>query len=192
MRPFLPNYTILLITGIVTVALIVNPSFTDWKTVDISYVLGLCKKSDEKLIRKAIRNYNAAVSGIYATNGDATDELAVIPATRYEKRRIYKDVNNLKADGVLVAFDRDSEVVDKVEFVSRHLATAESTELWVNMLKHYPDRRSMSNLKALNVHCRYHLTSLEDGEWRVYRMEVFPQGEPRQNVTRNRALNVFH
>jgi len=72
------------------------------------------------------------------------------------------------------------------------MATAESTELWVNMLKRYPDRRSMTNLKALKVHCRYHLTSLEDGEWRVYRMEVFPQGEPMQKPIRSRALHVFH
>jgi len=108
MQTFLRKNQILLLSAILTGVLIINPSCADWKSVDIPYIFGLRMKSDEQLIRKTIRNYNAAVSGIYATNGDATDELAVIPATRYEKRRIYKDVNTLKADGVLVAFDRYS------------------------------------------------------------------------------------
>lgn len=143
---------------------------------NLLFRLGMNHDAEEKLVRKAVREYNAATSGIYSTSGLAIQELDVIPASDVEKRRIYKDVNLLRTDGLLVVFDRDKETIESVEFLNRQRVTVVSSETWVLKMQDFATRRALTNLKGSQVRCRYHLWRIK-GRWLVDQVEVFPVDE---------------
>jgi len=138
--------------------------------------LGIGRTAEEVQIRQVVRAYNAATQGSYATAGLAVDELAAMPAYPLEKRRIYKDLNLLRNSGKMVVFDRDKESIESVRFLARDRAVVTSDEIWVLVLQDFATRRKLTNLKASQIHCRYHLFRFE-GSWKVDRVEVFPGTE---------------
>jgi hypothetical protein len=145
--------------------------------------LGISRVAEEAQLRRLVRTYNAATQGSYATAGLAVEELAVIPAYNLEKRRIYKDINLLRLSGKMVVFDKDKETIEKVTFVNRDEAFVTTSEMWVMVLQDFATRRKLTNLKASQVQCRYHLL-YHEGVWKVERAEVFPVDEklPPLNV----------
>jgi hypothetical protein len=149
--------------------------------------LGIGKGKEIEQIRKAVRTYNSSTQGVYATAGLAVDELAVIPATGQEKRRIYKDVNMLRTANLMVVFDKDKEVVEQVSFLDRTRAVAVTDEVWVLVLQEFTTRRKITNLKASQIRCRYHLLHY-DGTWSVARVEVFPAEEALPSLNYRPAL----
>jgi len=139
--------------------------------------LGLNDAREKAAVEDAVLLYNKVSASFYSTAGDdLRDGIAVIPAAPLIKRRLVKDINVLKGDGLLMVFDRDSLDMRKVYFIHRNFAVAETDEVWGVALQDVHTRKPVFNVKAVVVKARYQFIK-EKEKWVIYEVDVYPKDE---------------
>ena len=155
-----------------------NPEASDHLRLHLS---GSLKAKEKQAVEEAVVQYNKLASSFYNTAGYMVG-LEDIPATQLLKRRIFKDINMLKGDGLVLVFDRDSLQVKKIDFSSRNVALAETEEVWAVAFQALDTRKPVFDVKATEMTVRYLLHReqfLDKGKrWIVYEVDVYPKGEP--------------
>lgn len=145
-------------------------------------------KEQEEAVRQAVKEYNIVSAGFYSMAGDAKEGLAVIPAAPLLKRRLFKDINMLKRDGLVMVFDRDRDEVKRVYFPRRDIAVAETFEVWAVGLQDVKTRKPAFTVKGVEVKARYlfHKEPYPGHglRWVAYDVDVYPMDEeiPELNV----------
>ncbi|MHB8845684.1 MAG: hypothetical protein ACYC7L_13175 [Nitrospirota bacterium] len=140
----------------------------------------------------SITQYNKNSAGFYTTAGEAREGLAVIPASKLLRRRLFQDINMLKREGLVMVFDLDSQKITSTRLLNRNTALAQTEEVWAVALQEVQTRRSVFSVKASTVSVRY-LLHFEPGQtgdpmWIVYEADVYPKGEPVPDLNVQRAL----
>ncbi len=137
-------------------------------------------KAETRAVEETIKEYIKNSAGLYNTGG-FVDILEEIPAVPMIKRRIMKDINMLKGDGLIMVFDKDDADVTHLEVNNRMFAEARTREVWAVVLQDAVTRAPVFNIKAIAVNARYLLYkgSLrgEEERWIVYHVDVYPEGE---------------
>ncbi|MCK5602247.1 hypothetical protein KAR91_10270 [Candidatus Pacearchaeota archaeon] len=132
-------------------------------------------------VRSAIKQYNINSAQFYNTAGDDKSGLPFIPAAPLLKRRLFKDINMLSGDGLLVVFDRDRDEFIRAYFPRKDLAVAESREVWAMVLQDADTRKPRTTVKAISVKVRYIFKkepySNQGLTWVVYEADVYPDDE---------------
>ena len=125
----------------------------------------------------AIKQYNINSADFYNTGGDKGG-LDDIPAAPLLKRRLFKDINMLKEDGLVMVFDRDRDEIKRIYFPERNIAVAESVEVWAMALQEVKSRDLVYSIKAVEIKVRYILKwelSPQRGQgWVVHHVDVYP------------------
>lgn len=150
------------------------------------------RQAEKELVREEVRQYNAVSASFYSTAGESTAGLDVIPAAPLLKRRLYKDINMLKADGFVMVFDRDRTDIRRIYFPERDLSAAEVDEVWAVSLQDLKSRKSVFNVKAVEVRVRYLFRKqpfLKSGKrWIAYAVDVYPEGEAVPEFSRGSSI----
>jgi hypothetical protein len=158
---------------------------------NLSFRLGVDRELKEEQVVEAVRLYNRVSAAFYGTAGD-TAGLDFIPAAPFLKRRLFKDISTLKADGLLMVFDLDSHRVVTVRFHRPDMAEAVTEEVWAMALQDVETREPASTVKARKVRARYvlHHGALRPGDerWFVTDMDVYPSGADIPPVVPEPAL----
>lgn len=139
---------------------------------NLLFHLHVGRSGETARIGLAIKQYNKASAGIYATGG-LLDELNVIPAAPLLKRALFQDINILRDNGHLMVFDLDSQKVERVDFINRGFALAVTKEVWGVTVQDFYTRKWITTIKGSEVRARYQLRK-EKGQWIVHQLEVFP------------------
>ncbi|MDT8316475.1 MAG: hypothetical protein RQ824_00600 [bacterium] len=148
----------------------------------MSFKLGLYdQKSEEEEVKMAVKQYNINSAQFYNTAGEDKSALPIIPAAPLLKRRLFKDINTLKKDGLLIVFDRDRDEFLNIYFPRRDLAVAETREVWAMVLQDVKTREPRTTVKAESVKVRYVLKKEAYSRlglvWVVYEADVYPDDE---------------
>lgn len=144
-------------------------------------------KAETGAIGESIKNYVKDSAALY-NSGGFVDILEEMPAAPIIKRRIMKDVNMLKGDGLIMIFDKDDVDITDIEIQNRMFVEARTHEVWAAALQDAKTRVPVFNVKAITVNARYLLYkgSLrgEEEQWIVYHVDVYPENEdiPDLNV----------
>ena len=130
-------------------------------------------------IADAIKLYNRYSSSFYNTAG--FEGLSEIPAAPLLKRRLVKDINMLKGDGLLMVFDRDRADIRNISFINREVAIAYTEEMWLMNLQDMKKRKPVFSIKASVIKGRYllHKEPLYDKgpKWVIHEVDVYPEDE---------------
>lgn len=139
------------------------------------------RERESKAIDAERGQYNAVSSAFYGTAGEFTAGLDEIPAAPMLKRRLFKDINMLKGDGLVMVFDRDRDELKRVYFINRDLAVAEAEEVWGVNIQDVKTRRPVYNLKAVDVKVRYlfHREPFrgKGKRWIAHKVDVYPMDQ---------------
>jgi hypothetical protein len=133
-------------------------------------------------VSESVRLYNKLSASFYNTGG-YVEGLDEIPAAPLVKRRLFKDINMLKSDGLLMVFDRDRVEESGISFRNRTAAIAETEETWLVSLQEIETRKPVFNVKASQVRVRYLLEKRpfprqeDDEKWIVREVDVYPLNE---------------
>lgn len=152
-------------------------------------------KEQKEFVMMAVKEYNLVSSGFYSTAGEAKEGLAYIPAAPLLKRRLFKDINMLKRDGLVMVFDRDRDELKGVYFPKRDVAVAETEEVWAVAIQDVKTRESVTTVKGVEVKARYVLhKEAYPGKgltWVVHYVDVYPADEdvPDLNIRRVMGKN---
>lgn len=149
---------------------------------NLLFHLNLNKKGERSAIEAAVMQYNKNSASFYNTGGFLAG-LDEIPAAPLLKRRLFKDINMLKGDGLVMVFDKDSITVRKVYFKNKDFGVAETDEVWAVALQDIKTRKPVFNVKAVEVKGRYVFIK-EKSRWLAYEADVYPKGEnvPEFNI----------
>ena len=142
---------------------------------NLLFNLGVGRSSETELIRRTIKQYNSATSGFYASGGYLA-EFAILPADNLIKRKHYQNIVQLNRDGVVLVFDQDKTVSQKIHFYNRNQACVIATEQWAMAFQDTQTRKKLSNVKGTRLVVRY-MMRREQGKWIVSDVEVFPGTE---------------
>ncbi len=145
----------------------------------IFHISSKYKQQEIDDIKSAVKQYNTNSASFYNSAGflAGLDEIPAIPLI---KRMLFKDINSLKSDNLVMVFDKDSVEFDDVRFVNREIAVAHTHEVWAVMLQQMKTRKPSSTIKGVEINVRYALYkgSLrgEDPHWIIFDVSVFPKG----------------
>ena len=146
----------------------------------LTFHLHLEKEKEIEEIKGAIKQYNINSASFYNTAGFLAG-LEEIPAAPLLKRRLFKDINMLKRDGLVMVFDRDRHEVEKISFIRADLALVETDEVWAVNMQEAESRKPLSTIKASHVKVRYVLKkeSFYDRGimWVIYDADLYPPDE---------------
>jgi len=137
-------------------------------------------------ISAAIMQYNKNSASFYNSAGFLAG-LEEIPTTPLLKRRLFKDINMLKGDGLVMVFDKDRVTIRRVYLRNRLYSVAETEEVWAISLQDVRTRQPLFNLKASQVKVRYQLYK-DKGRWMIFDVDVYPVDEAIPAVDIKRAL----
>lgn len=145
------------------------------------------ERNEREAVNKAILQYNTNCAAFYSSGGLLAG-LEEIPAAPLIKRRLFKDINVLKSDGLVMVFDKDQLEVKSVVFHTADVASAETFEVWAVALQEIDTRKPVFNLKAVEVKVRYvlHKEPFPPGgerRWIIYRVDVYPKAERIPDLT---------
>lgn len=160
-------------------------------TSALKFNLGLDMKGEIEEIEGAIKQYNINSASFYNTAGLLAG-LEEIPAAPLLKRRLFKDINMLKRDGLVLVFDRDRHDIEKVEFIRADLAVVEADEVWAVNLQEAESRKPVSSIKASHVKVRYILKKEPFYNrgimWVIYDADLYPPDEEVSQLNRQSVL----
>ena len=154
---------------------------------NLRFNLRLDRQEEIASIKAAVEQYNTNSAGFYNSAGLLAG-LEEIPAAPLLKRRLFKDINMLKGEGLVVVFDKDAVEVTDVLFDNRDFAEVRTIEVWAISLQDRRTRKPVFNVKALEINVRYlfYKGRLRDEEkrWIVYEVDVYPEDEevPELNI----------
>jgi len=139
------------------------------------------REKEGRDIGDAIAQYNRNSASFYNSAGFPAG-LEEIPAAPLIKRRLFKDINALKGDGLVLVFDRDRTEITDIVFLNRQTAVAKTLEIWAIDLQDIRTREPVFNMKALEVKVRYLLhkeefPDAEEKKWIIYSVDVYPGDE---------------
>lgn len=143
------------------------------------------QKKEREAIESAVRLYTKISSSFYSTGGDL-EGLHEIPAAPLLKRRLVKDINMLKGEGLVMVFDRDTQQIRSVYFINKDFAAAETDEVWAVSLQDRETREPVFNVKAVEIRARYQFVR-EKGGWIAHEVDVYPKDEdvPKADIIRS-------
>jgi hypothetical protein len=105
------KHIILIVLAVITgfsAAFFIN---RDEAVMNLRHTLNLYDRAEETdYIKKAVELYNKYSASFYNTAG-YIEGLGEIPAAPLVKRRLFKDINMLKGDGLILVFDKDRHEV---------------------------------------------------------------------------------
>jgi hypothetical protein len=150
------KHIILIVLAVITgfsAAFFIN---RDEAVMNLRHTLNLYDRAEETdYIKKAVELYNKYSASFYNTAG-YIEGLGEIPAAPLVKRRLFKDINMLKGDGLIL-------------------------EVWMVSLQDIDTRKPEFNVKASVVKVRYMLHKEpfpeEKEQWIIYRVDVYPEDE---------------
>jgi hypothetical protein len=139
---------------------------------NLSFNLGISdrKPMEEKVI-DTVRQFDRMYVALFTSGGDYLS-LRGMPAADLLKRRLVQDVNSWSAQGRILSHDRHALNINKVDMISSHMATVETAESWVLILRDRQTGRRMKNQKQNQVRVRYILREYDAG-WKVLDFEVY-------------------
>lgn len=135
----------------------------------------LQKKAMEKEIRETLRLYNKIYASFYVTGG-GLEGLNEFPASNMIKRRVFQDINDLKAKGLILMHDLDRLSVMDVVFHGGGRAVALTEENWVLGYRDADTMKLRGAVMANPVKVRYYL-EYGDNRWMVEHYEIYSMGE---------------
>jgi uncharacterized membrane protein len=138
------------------------------------------RESEINAIESALRDYNKISASFYNSAGH-TGGLKEMPSAPLVKRRLFKDINMLKRDGLVMVFDKNGSGIKNINFLNRELVMAETDEVWAVALQDVNTRKSIFGTKAVEVKVRYVLHKErfynQGKKWIVYEADVYPKNE---------------
>jgi hypothetical protein len=138
------------------------------------------REKEAEAIKSAIKQYNKNSASFYNSAGFLAG-LEEIPAAPLIKRRLFKDINMLKRDGLVMVFDKDAVEMKRIIFLNSALAVAETEEVWAISLQEIDTRKPLFNIKASEVKVRYLFHKepflTEKKEWIAHEVDVYPDNE---------------
>ncbi|MDH3976638.1 MAG: hypothetical protein OEV42_20435 [Deltaproteobacteria bacterium] len=160
-------------------------------TSALKFNVGLGIKGDIEEIEGAVKQYNINSASFYNTAGLVAG-LEEIPAAPLLKRRLFKDINMLKRDGLVMVFDRDRHEVKNIEFLRADLAAVETEEVWAVNLQEAESRKPLSSIKASHAKVRYILKKEPFYDrgimWVIYDADLYSPGEEVPQLNRQSVL----
>lgn len=148
----------------------------------------------EEAVKLAVKEYNMVSSGFYSMGGEAREGLDVIPAAPLVKRRLFKDINMLKRDGLLMVFDRDSDEVKRIYFPRRDIGVAETEEVWAVAIQDVNTREPVTGIKGVKVKVRYvfHKEPYPGYglRWVAHYVDVYPNNEETPELNVKKVLGM--
>jgi len=142
---------------------------------NLLFNLGAGRSAEKELLKKTIKQYNSVTSGFYASGG-YLGEFAILPADNLIKRKHYQNIVQLNGQGVVLVFDQDKSVIQKIHFYSRNQACVITAEQWAMAFQDTQTRKKLSKVKGTSLAVRY-MMRREQGKWMVSDVEVFPGNE---------------
>lgn len=142
---------------------------------NLLFNLGVGRQAERDLVKKTIKQYNSVTAGFYASGG-YLGEFPLLPADNLIKRKHYQNIVQLNRDGVVLVFDQDKSVSQKIHFYNRNQACVLATEQWAMAFQDAQTREKLSKVKGTSLAVRY-MMRREQGKWIVSDVEVFPGTE---------------
>lgn len=124
----------------------------------------------EEIVR-IVRQFDRMYVALFTSGGEYVN-LNTMPAENILKRRIVQDVNLWISQDMILSHDRHAFNIVKVDIIRPDLATVETQENWVLLLRSRKTGKRMKSQKQNFIKVRYIVTNTDD-RWKVQDFEVY-------------------
>lgn len=128
------------------------------------WLLGGAKK-EEAAIKEAIILYNKIFTDLYASDGQ-TLRLNDFPAVKRLRHELYRDLDFLRARGLLLVYDMADLTFIEIKRPSPLIAEVITFEEWNYIYKKSPSREIASSIKGMEAGFKYFMQK-QKGDWVV-------------------------
>ncbi|MBI1922310.1 MAG: hypothetical protein HYS23_14640 [Geobacter sp.] len=157
-------------------ALVASFALNNQSLANLRHHLGIYdRQAEEKRVEETLKKFNIHFASFFNTAGLLVG-LNEFPADNLVKRRIFQDINTLKAFNNVMVYDRDVFKLKKVDFPDPIRAVALADEVWFISLQDAVTRANVSGVKANQIQVKYMLRK-ENGAWRVIDYQVFAKDD---------------
>lgn len=167
MKRFFLSIIILFIIYIFSGFLFLKPLFVN-----------LLSGREEKVLEDTIVLYNKIFTDLYASDGK-TMRLDDFPASVLLKHELYRDLDFLRARGLLLVYDMASITFVKIKKTSPFTAEIDVFEEWNYVYQKNPSREIASEMKGMGQGFRYFLKKQKD-RWTVLDSVPLDMKEPEK------------
>ncbi len=121
-------------------------------------------------IKDTIKKYNKIFTDLYASQGGIT-MLDEFPASVVLKHEIYRDIDFLGSQNLLIVYDMADSTFMDIKILSPYYAIVDLYEEWNYVYQDNISRRIKSPVKGMGRGFRYHLKKIK-GRWIVFDTET--------------------